>query len=415
MTTHPAPILDATRLLRRLDEVSAFGRTAGGGVFRLAASREDGQARDWLRARFAEEGFRVLVDAVGNMYGILDLAGTGAPLVLTGSHLDSQPAGGRYDGAYGVVASLEAALAVRRHAMQGVLEPTRNLVVVNWTNEEGARFAPSTLGSAVYAGLVDEDFALARTDGDGVDLGAALGAIGYRGSDAPPRPATAYVELHIEQGPLLEREGRTIGIVEGNWGTTKYIADIAGEAAHTGPTPMSRRRDALLPAAELILFARALSDETGGALLSSVGRLDVQPNSTNVVAGQVRLYAEFRAVDPAQLKNARDRFEAKARDLSTSSVSVALSRTVDRPAGSFDPVLRDLIEAEAHAAGYSTLRLETVAGHDAIPIRAVAPSAMIFVPSAGGVSHNEAEFTRPDDLVAGGDVLARVLARLIMR
>jgi N-carbamoyl-L-amino-acid hydrolase len=409
----PAPVPDAARLHRRLDEISAFGRTAGSGVSRLAASREDGQARDWLRACFTEEGFRVAVDAVGNMYGVLDLAGPDAPFVLTGSHLDSQPAGGRYDGAYGVVAGLEAALAIGRAAAHGGFRPTRNLAVVNWTNEEGARFAPSTLGSAVYAGLVDKDFALARADGGGVSLGAALQEIGYLGADPPPRPVAAYVELHIEQGPLLEREGRAIGVVEGNWGTVKYVADIAGEAAHTGPTPMAKRRDALLPAAELILFARALSDQTGSELLSSVGRLDVQPNSTNVVAGRARLYAEFRAVDPDQLKDACGHFEAKARELSTSAVAVALTRIVDRPAGAFDPALRDLIESEARAAGYSTLTLATVAGHDAIPLRAVAPSAMIFVPSAGGISHNEAEFTKPDDLAAGADVLARVLARLV--
>lgn len=413
MTRRQAPVLDTARLHCRLDEVSFFGRTTGGGVSRLAASREDGQARDWLRACFTEEGFAVSVDAVGNMFGVLDFAGAGAPLVLTGSHLDSQPAGGRYDGAYGVVAGLEAALAIGREVVRGGVKPTHNLAVVNWTNEEGARFAPSTLGSAVYAGLVNQDFALARVDVDGVTLGAALRGIGYLGADTPPRPAAAYVELHIEQGPLLERENRVIGIVEGNWGTVKYIADIAGEAAHTGPTPMAKRRDALLPAAELILFARSLSDQTGGELLSSVGRLDVQPNSTNVVAGRARLYAEFRAADPGHLTNACALFEAKARELSTSSVAVALARTLDRPAGSFDSALRDLIETEARGAGYSTLRLATVAGHDAIPLRAAAPSAMVFVPSAGGVSHNEAEFTKPADLVAGADVLARVLARLV--
>ena len=413
MTRRSAPALDPARLRRWLDEVSAFGRTVGGGVSRLAASREDGQVRDWLRARFTEEGFKVTVDAVGNMYGVLDLAGPSAQFVLTGSHLDSQPAGGRYDGAYGVVAGLEAALAVRRASVQGGLRASHNLAVVDWTNEEGARFAPSTLGSAVYASLVDKDFALSRVDGDGISLGAALQKIGYLGADMPPRPVAAYVELHIEQGPLLERADCAIGVVEGNWGTVKYVVDIAGEAAHTGPTPMAERRDALLPAAALILFARDLSDQTGGKLLSSVGRLDVRPNSTNVVAGHARLYAEFRAVDPQQLEDACSRFEVRVRELSTSAVTMTLTRTVDRPAGSFDPVLRELIENEARAAGYATLRLETVAGHDAISLRAVAPSAMIFVPSAGGISHNEVEFTKPADLVAGAEVLAYVLARLI--
>jgi N-carbamoyl-L-amino-acid hydrolase len=356
---------------------------------------------------------RVCVDAVGNIFGIAELAGPGAPLVLTGSHLDSQPSGGRYDGAYGVLAGLEALLAVRRQAAGTAARPARNIGVVSWTNEEGARFSPSTLGSAVFAGLVDTGFALSRTDGDGVTLGDALATIGYRGEDTPPGNVAAYVELHIEQGPELERAGRTIGVVEGNWGTAKFVAEIAGRAAHTGPTPMAERRDALLPAAELVLFCRQLSDRTGGALLSSVGRLDVQPNSTNVVPGHVRLFAEFRAADAVMLADACAQFDARARALSTDVVPVTIERTVDRPAGVFDAKLRDLIEETARDCGFASLRLSTVAGHDSIPMRAVCPSAMIFVPSAGGVSHHEAEFTAPGDLAAGAQVLAATLARLV--
>ncbi len=245
-------MIDAERLLRHIDEVGRIGATAGGGVCRLSASAEDGRARDWFVAKLRSEGLEVAVDAVGNIYGVAEIAGPGAPLVLTGSHLDSQPSGGKYDGAYGVLASLEAVLSVRRQ-VAGSARPARNLAVVNWTNEEGARFSPSTLGSAVHAGLVTAEFAQSREDAAGVRLGAALADIGYRGSDPAPRGAAAYVELHIEQGPELERAGRTIGVVEGNWGTAKYVADIRGRAAHTGPTPMRERRDALLPAAELVL------------------------------------------------------------------------------------------------------------------------------------------------------------------
>lgn len=404
-------MIDEQRLLRHLDEMSRIGATAGGGVCRLSASAEDGRARDWFVARLKAEGLEVAIDAVGNIYGMAELAPRGAPLVLTGSHLDSQPSGGRYDGAYGVLASLEAVLAVRQAAKGS--SPARNLAVVNWTNEEGARFSPSTLGSAVHAGLHTTEFAQSREDGAGVTLGEALAQIGYRGADPAPRGAAAYVELHIEQGPELERAGRTIGVVEGNWGTAKYVADIHGRAAHTGPTPMRERRDALLPAAELVLHCRRLSDETGGALLSSVGRLDVLPNSTNVVAAQVRLFAEFRAVDAAMLAEACRRLEEKARELSTPEVSIELVRTVDRPAGTFDPALRDLIERAAGECGLASMRLSTIAGHDAIPMKAVCPSAMIFVPSAGGVSHHESEFTRPEDLVAGARVLAATLTHLV--
>lgn len=406
-------MIDRNRLLGSLEELARFGASEGGGVRRLAASREDGLARDWFRDRLLAAGLEVAVDGVGNIFGLARIAAPDAPVVMTGSHLDSQPSGGRYDGAYGVVASLEALLAVRDRVRAGMLTPTRNLCVVSWTNEEGARFSPSTLGSAVFAGLVATDFAQSRADGDGVTLGDALAAIGYRGDGQGPRDVAAYVEAHIEQGPLLERAGRRIGVVDGNWGTTKYVADIRGRAAHTGPTPMAERRDALLPAAELVLFIRRLSDETGGALLSSVGRLDVLPNSSNVVAAQARLFAEFRAVAPAMLEGASARLEAKARELSTPQVTVDLVRTLDRPAGAFDPALRDLIADCATACGHTPLRLSTVAGHDAVPMRAVCPSAMLFVPSAGGVSHHESEYTAPDDLVAGAEVLAETLARLV--
>jgi N-carbamoyl-L-amino-acid hydrolase len=202
-------------------------------------------------------------------------------------------------------------------------------------------------------------------------------------------------------------------VVEGNWGTAKYVADIHGRAAHTGPTPMRERRDALLPAAELVLFCRKLSDETGGALLSSVGRLDVLPNSTNVVPAQVRLFAEFRAEDAAMLDAACARLEARSRELSSEAVRIELVRTVDRKAGKFDPRLRDLIERTAGECGFSSMRVSTIAGHDAVPMRAACPSAMVFVPSAGGVSHHESEFTRPEDLVAGAKVLAATLEHLV--
>lgn len=406
-------MIDAERMDRNLAELAAFGRSEGGGVRRLCASAEDGLARDWLRDRLAAEGLAVKVDAVGNMFAVAELAGPDAPVVLTGSHLDSQPSGGRYDGAYGVAAGLEALLEVRRRVQAGGARATRNLGLVNWTNEEGARFSPSTLGSAVFAGLVAADFALSREDGEGVTLGEALEAIGYHGRDRGPANVAAYVELHIEQGPALERAGRTIGVVEGNWGTAKYVADIHGRAAHTGPTPMAERRDALLPAAELVLYIRSLSDATGGALLSSVGRLDVLPNSTNVVAAQARLFAEFRAVDPAMLADACAKLEAKAASLAQPGVTVSLVKTLDRPAGTFDPGLRTLIAQAAEACGHAPMPLNTVAGHDAIPMKSVCPSAMIFVPSAGGVSHHESEYTAPADLAAGATVLAETLHRLV--
>lgn len=406
------PAIDPLRLHRMFDDLSTIGRTPGGGVTRLAASREDGMARDYLCDRLRREGFRVRVDRVGNIYGLLELAAPGAPLILTGSHLDSQPLGGRFDGACGVVASCEAVRSVRALAQARSRRFTRNLGVAAWTNEEGTRFQPSTLGSAVFAGLYATAAALSQADGDGVTLERALATIGYLGTDDPPSGIESYLELHIEQGRRLEEGGCTIGVVEGNWGTVKYIADVRGEAAHTGPTPMKERRDALLAAARLIILCRTLSDETDGELVTSVGRLDITPNSTNVVAGLVRLFAELRALDGARLADACRRFEGGAAELSPSEVTISLRRATERAPGSFDPALCDLVEAVAGTRGYRTLRLHTIAGHDAVPLRTVCPSGMIFVPSVNGVSHSEHELTHPADLEAGATVLAGALYTL---
>lgn len=394
-----------------LDAIARHGCTPKGGLHRLAASVEEGAARDelcaWLRAR----GFAIRVDRVGNLFALLELAGAEAPWILAGSHLDSQPYGGRYDGAYGVVGACIAADRIRREAKG---RHRRNLAVVSWTNEEGARFAPSLLGSGVYAGQYEADFALSRRDAAGVTLGEALAGIGYAGTDEGPRNPACYIELHIEQGPELERAGATIGVVEGNWGTVKYIARFEGRAAHTGPTAMAERRDALLAAGHAIVACRAISDRTGGALLSSVGRLDIAPNSTNIVAGAVSLYAEFRAIEPAMLGAACVDFEREmAEAAKKAGVQVSLERVTDRPAGEFDPGLRNLIEQAAKAAAFRILRLNTVAGHDAIPLRRRCPAAMIFVPSVGGISHNEAERTEPGDLEAGVEVLRLVLQSTI--
>ncbi len=412
MTGNASPRIDQAFFKRMMDEVSVFGATIAGGLCRLTASAEDGAARDWLVGVLKVAGFRVTVDRVGNIFGILDIAGPEAPVVLAGSHLDSQPFGGRFDGAYGVVAAIAAATAVRDAMAKGERRPMRNVGIVNWTNEEGSRFAPSTLGSNVFAGKLEAEAALGAKDAAGISLGEALAAIGYRGADPQPGDVAAYVEAHIEQGPSLEREGKTIGVVEGNWGTAKYEVGFLGKAAHTGPTPMAQRRDALLPAAALVLFVRELSDRTDGALLSSVGRMDIAPNSTNVVAERARLFVEFRDVDPARLDDTCARFEDKVRQLGRDGISVNIVHTVNRRPGLFDAALADLIEAIAAARGYSWMRLHTVAGHDAVPLASVLPSAMLFVPSVGGISHNEAEFTSMEDLVAGADVLAGVLCRL---
>jgi beta-ureidopropionase / N-carbamoyl-L-amino-acid hydrolase len=403
--------IDIASFLHDMETVAAFGRTADGGVCREAATPDDGAARDWLCRRFREEGLETAVDPVGCIYGVARLAAPDAPVVLTGSHLDSQPTGGRYDGAYGVVAGLHAVLAVRRVAGPDLAKC--NIGVVNWTNEEGSRFAPSTMGSGVFAGVVPVEVALSARDGAGVRLRDALEAIGYAGHAQGPSNVKAYVEAHIEQGPVLERERRKIGVVDGNWGTAKFIVEFKGRAAHTGPTPMSERRDALLAAAKLIVAVRQESDTTAGELLSSVGRIDVYPNSSNVIAETVRVFVEFRDVDQSRLDRACSNLRSAATALQRDGITVNFEQTTDRKVADFDPSLRSLIEMVAQERNVPSMRLRTIAGHDAVSLATRLPSAMIFVPSAGGVSHNASEFTSNEDLVAGVDVLAAVLARLV--
>ncbi len=406
------PSLDDALLLRLMRDVSEHGATAAGGVHRPALTAADGQARDWLREVWRAAGLRVLVDPAGNMFGVLDWAGPDAPAVMTGSHLDSQPNGGRFDGAYGVVAACAAADALRRHARAEGVTPRRNLVIANWTNEEGARFQPSLLGSAAYTGAASLPHALARRDAGGVSVADALAAIGYAGADALPFPA-AYVELHVECGPLLEAAGLRFGVFTRYWGAVKYRVAMLGEQAHTGPTPMRDRQDALLAAAYLIAEVRALADRAGGALHSSVGRLEVTPNSPNVVPGEAVLFIELRSAEPALLHEA----EAALADLVPACAERAgvrgAVRAIDRrPAGIMDPGLVALAERCAAGRGEAALRLDTVAGHDAVSLAAVCPAVVIGVPSAGGICHHPSEHTAPDDLCLGAQLLADMLWRL---
>jgi N-carbamoyl-L-amino-acid hydrolase len=399
---------DAGALHRMMAEVSAFGATPGGGVNRMAATPEEGRARDWLRGWFAAHGFRTLVDPIGNLVGVLDLAGDGAPLVLSGSHLDSQPFGGRFDGAYGVVAACQAALAIR--AAGG--RPTHNLGVVSWTNEEGARFQPSLVGSSVFAGLLGLQDALRIRDGDGVAIGDALAAIGYRGADSIPHPA-AYVELHVECGPELEASGQPLGVMEGWWGALKLRLSFLGAQSHTGPTAMALRRDALRAAGVLIAAIGGLADEAKRdgpeVLYTSVGRLEVEPNSPNVIPGRATLFIELRSPRAEVLAGAETALMAQVAAAAASArVGWRIDSRLYRPSGRFDPGLVALareIRPEAQ-------RLTTVAAHDAIPLSTLCPAVVVATPSVGGMCHHEAEFTRPEDLEQGLRLLTAMLWRL---
>ncbi|WP_043707499.1 Zn-dependent hydrolase, partial [Methylorubrum extorquens] len=327
-----APVrIDPARLQAMMEAVSAFGAGPEGALTRLTLSPEDGQARDWLAAWFSAHGFTPRVDAIGNQFGCLELAGPVAPTVMVGSHLDSQPNGGRFDGTLGVLAACEAILSVRAALEAAGRTSACNFTVANWTNEEGARFQPSLLGSSVFTGAAGLDWALARSDGDGVTVGEALSRIGYAGSDAVPVP-DAFIELHIEGGPILEREGLRFGAFTRYWGATKYRLAFLGRQAHTGPTPMAERRDALLGAAYLIADLKAMTADYGLDLHTSVGRLEVRPNSPNTVPSEAVLFIELRSGSPAILEEAELRLKA-AIDLAAARAEVGHEvRAIDRRA-----------------------------------------------------------------------------------
>ncbi|MFZ1426184.1 MAG: Zn-dependent hydrolase [Geminicoccaceae bacterium] len=390
-----------------LAELSAIGATGDGGVDRVEGNPANGAARRWLVERLTERGFQVSVDAIGNVFGRIGPTGR---TIMTGSHLDSQPRGGRLDGAYGVLASLLAAHDV---AARGNLR--KGLVVVAWTGEEGARFQPSLVGSSVYAGTRALDWTLARRDGQGISVAEALDAIGFRGTDpAPPLPS-AYVELHVECAAELERSGRRLGVFDAWWGAHKLEIEITGATSHTGPTAMAQRKDALAAAAKVVTHLRRIADRAKpGALHTSVGRLEVEPNSPNVVPGRVVMFAELRSASRITMARARASLDrALTQACAELGVEARILRDELRPPGRFAPALRRLARATATALGEEPLPLATIAAHDALPLATVCPSLVIAVPSREGLCHSPREWTDPADLRLGLAWLTAMLERLV--
>lgn len=395
------------------DAFAACGATQAGGVHRLSASPADGQARAVFAAAVQHAGGALSIDAVGNQYGVFSLASRDdAPLMMFGSHLDSQPSAGRFDGALGVAAALAVGEALMA-AKQAGADFSADFCAVNWTNEEGARFRPSLLGSGFFAGQHDAAYALARTDDSGVSLGEALDSIGQRGSDVPPKMPACYLELHVEQGLTLEQTGARIGIVCRNWGASKFEIRFDGEQAHTGPTPMPRRRDALLAAAYLIAETRAIADRWPGTVHSSVGRLVVLPNSSNVVPSEVSLSVEIRAADDGILRQASELGADAVRGAAErTGVAVGVFERSVRPSRTMPQNVRDLVVACADALHLSQIEVDTVSGHDAISLLGICPTGLVFVPSVDGIAHNEREYTAPEDLEAGFQLLLEAATRL---
>ncbi|WP_250527519.1 Zn-dependent hydrolase [Caballeronia sp. GAWG2-1] len=396
-----------------LTRFAAFGGLKTGGVTRLCASAADGAARDAFATLLRDAGAHVVTDAVGNQFGVFTLTdAVDAPLVMMGSHLDSQPRGGRFDGVLGVLAAFEAGrrLMLARRAGASF---NANFCAVNWTNEEGARFRPSLLGSGTFTGKIAVADALASIDDDGVTLAVALAAIGHDGVDAPPPVPACYVEMHVEQGGLLEAESVPVGVVTRNWGAAKMDVRFMGEQAHTGPAKMHARRDALFAASQLICDVRAIADEWPERIHTSVGRLVVQPNSPNVVPAQTDLSVELRAVDNAILREAEARIlaciDAAAK---RANVGVQILSRTSRPIRELPPAVGNLVRTCARAAGVQSRDIDTISGHDALSLLDVCPTGLMFVPSVGGIAHNENEETHGEDLDTGMTVLMGAAYRL---
>jgi len=402
--------IDGQRLWSTLMAMAEIGGTPRGGVKRLTLTEIDRQGRE----RFAEWcqalGLTMRVDAIGNMFARREGRDPKRLPVLMGSHLDSQPSGGKFDGALGVIAGLE----VMRSLNDLNIVTEAPIELVNWTDEEGSRFGHSLMGSGTWAGIFPLEKTYSLTDAEGVRVDTALDAIGYRGTEpAAPFAADAYFELHIEQGPILEREGRQIGIVTGAQAQVWYDARIEGQDSHAGTTPPSTRRDALLATALVVELVDRIMRSRGEDGRGTVGWLQVSPNSRNVVPGETRFSVEFRHPDFAQAQAMAAEFEAEAAALvAASGCAWHLTELFRLDAQPFDPECVGLVEEAAGRLGLSARRIVSGAGHDAVYVARHIPTAMIFTPCKDGLSHNEAESIEPEEAEAGCQVLFQaVLAR----
>jgi N-carbamoyl-L-amino-acid hydrolase len=403
------PRIDGNRLGRRLEELGRTGALPGGGVCRLALTDADRAGRDRTVAWMRELGLEVTIDRIGNGVALRRGREDGPPVVM-GSHIDTVRTGGLYDGNLGVMGGLEVVAALN----DAGVTTRRPLAVAFFTNEEGARFQPDMMGSLVYTGALPLEKALATKAIDGPTVGDELSRIGYAGPGPVAQPrAHAYVELHVEQGPVLDAEGVRIGAVEGVQGISWTELTLTGQSNHAGTTPMRLRHDAGYVAAEVAVFARKLARELGGHQVATVGMVNVAPNLVNVVPNRVVMTVDLRNTDEARLQEAERRLFAFVEETARGEgVGVARRSLARFEPVAFDPALVGRVEAIARELGLSVKRLPSGAGHDAQILAAVCPACMIFVPSRRGISHNVEEYTAPEDLAAGAEVLLRLVLEL---
>jgi len=398
--------IDPERLWDDLMETAKIGGTAKGGICRLTLTELDREVRDWFKTQAQKLDCIVTVDDMGTMFARRQGQRADVPPIAMGSHLDTQPTGGKFDGALGVLAALEAL----RTLHQAGYETFAPIEVVNWTNEEGSRFSPALIASGVFAGVFARDWATSRQDRSGETFGAALDKIGYRGPQkCGDHKLSAFFEVHIEQGPCLEAEGKEIGVVTGVQAMRWYEVTVTGQDTHAGTTPMARRHDALLGAARLVeaVNAAALRAKTA---VGTVGLLEVKPGSPNVVPGEVYFTIDMRDPDPAVLDRMENEVTEAANKLRGElGIAIAIKNIWAQPPTQFNADCIAAVREAARVSGFSTRDMISGAGHDAAYVARVAPTSMIFVPCKDGISHNEAEYSSKEQCAAGAQVLLQAV------
>lgn len=399
--------INGQRLWNSLMELAKIGATPKGGVCRLTLTDLDKQGRDLVIQWGKEAGMTVVIDKIGN--GFMRRAGrnNNLPPIMTGSHIDTQPTGGKFDGNYGVLAGLEVVRTLNDHG----IETEAPIEVAFWTNEEGSRFVPVMMGSGVFAKAFTLEHAYAATDTEGKSVGDELQRIGYVGEQEPgDHPIGAYFEAHIEQGPVLEDNGKTIGVVTGVLGIRWYDCVVTGMEAHAGPTPMSLRKDALQVAAELMQEVVACAHRHPPHGRGTVGMVQVFPNSRNVIPGQVKFSIDLRNATDTECASMDGDIRAVAARISQESgLSIEITEVSNYPAQPFDKGCIEAVDRAARSLGYSYMPAVSGAGHDAVYMARLAPAGMVFIPCKDGISHNEIEDAAPDDITAGCNVLMHAM------
>ena len=416
--------VNSERLIGRIMDMARLGEMSNGGVKRLAASDEDKIGRDLFVKWCTELGFVVRYDEMGSIFAEMKGTRPDLPAILTGSHLDTQPTGGKYDGSLGVIAALEVAQVIKENNIQH----ERTIDIVSWTNEEGARFSPAMVASGVFAGVFTLEYALSRTDAHGLTLGDELQRIGYKGTlpaaysrkvkdpqiiesvNSSGENFTSYdafIELHIEQGPVLESAGASVGVVTGVQGIRWYDIEIVGSEIHAGPTPMIMRDDPVRKLGSLIQEIYEMTQATGTDARATIGELQAYPGSRNTVPGKVRFTVDLRHPNKTKLQHMGQMLNQLCNQIGAVCNEIWYSSPVQ-----FDSKCIDILVNSCKKRQFPYRELVSGAGHDAVYVSRVIPTAMIFIPCRNGISHNEAEFASPDDIINGATVLLDAICTL---